>query len=147
MKKRGMEDFLNDKKTDERFKRISFLGIPEKWGERALNVFCIFAFIYICLSFYFKDSSWLITLEGIIGKGASFVTFSFGAIVIVIHLWDKIMFNYKRLQEAERRVEAAEKQVAAVKARLAESETERAALEARIAALEAEKQGSPTSEK
>ena len=67
-------------------------------------------------------------------------------VVIVIHLWDKIMFNYKRVQEAERRAKAAEKRVAAAEARLAESEAERAALEAKLAALEAEKQGDTTSE-
>ena len=128
---------IKNKNPEARARRITFLSIPEKWGERALNVFCVLAVIYAGLAVFFRDSGWMITLETIIGKGAGFVTFSFGTIVIVIHLWDKIMFNYKRVEAAEKRAEAERKRADAEAARNAELEARNAELEARITALEA----------
>ena len=86
------------------------------------------------------------TLNAIFSSVAIFMTFTFGALVILIHGWDWIMFRHKIVQELERRAEAIEKQAEAAekRAEAAEKRAEAAELEitvlkTRIAALEAEK--------
>ena len=83
------------------------------------------------------------TLNAIFSSVAIFMTFTFGALVILIHGWDWIMFRHKIVQEVERRAEAAEKQAEAAERRAEAAESEITVLKARVTTLESEKQGGP----
>ena len=131
--------FLRSQITDERAKRISGLSIPEAWSERALTVFSLLVIVYTFFEVRYettKGKDLMATLNAIFTSVAIFMTFAFGALVILIHGWDLIMFRHKRVQEAEERAKAAEE-----RAKAAESEI--TTLKARVAALELEKQDGP----
>ena len=142
-------EILKNRVTDKRPERISGLSIPAEWGERALTVFSLLVIVYTFFEVRYqiaKGKDVMSTLNAIFSSVAIFMTFTFGALVILIHGWDWIMFRHKIVQELERRAEAAEKQAEAAekqaeaaekRAKAAESEI--AVLKSRVAALEAQK--------
>ena len=135
----GVEKSLKNRTTDKRIGRISGLSIPEEWGERALTVFSLLVIVYTFFEVRYeiaKGKDVMATLNAIFSSVAIFMTFTFGALVILIHGWDWLMFRHKVVQELERRAEAAEERANA-------AESEIAALKARVAALEAKQEGSP----
>ena len=142
-------EILKNQVTDKRPERISGLSIPAEWGERALTVFSLLVIVYTFFEVRYeiaKGKDVMATLNAIFSSVAIFMTFTFGALVILIHGWDWIMFRHKIVQEAGRRAEAAEKQAEAAEkqAEAAEKRAEAAELEitvlkTRVAALEAQK--------
>ena len=141
--------------------RISGLSIPGEWGERALTVFSVLVIVYTFFEVRYeiaKGKDVMATLNAIFSSVAIFMTFTFGALVILIHGWDWIMFRHKIVQEArrsaeaairlaeaaekqaeaaEKQAEAAEKQAEAAEKRAEAAESEITVLKARVAALEA----------
>ena len=136
--------------------RISGLSVPGEWGERALTVFSLLVVVYTFFEVRYeiaKGKDVMATLNAIFSSVAIFMTFTFGALVILIHGWDWIMFRHKIVQEArrsaeaairlaeaaEKQAEAAEKQAEAAEKRAEAAESEITVLKARVAALEADK--------
>ena len=137
---------MKNQTADKRTERISGVSIPAEWGERALTVFSLLVIVYAFFEVRYeaaKGKDLMATLNAIFANVAIFMTFTFGALVILIHGWDWIMFRHKIVQEAARRAEAAERQAEAAERRAEAAESEITALKARVAALEAEKQGGP----
>ena len=140
---------MKNRTSDKRTERVSGLSIPGEWSECALTVFSFLVIVYTFFEVRYeiaKGKAVMATLNAIFSSVAIFMTFTFGALVILIHGWDWIMFRHKIVQELERRAEAAEKQAEAAekRAEAAEKRAEAAELEitvlkTRIAALEAEK--------
>ena len=140
---------MKNRTSDKRSERVSGLSIPGEWSERALTVFSFLVIVYTFFEVRYeiaKAKDVMATLNAIFSSVAIFMTFTFGALVILIHGWDWIMFRHKIVQELERRAEAIEKQAEAAekRAEAAEKRAEAAELEitvlkTRIAALEAEK--------
>ena len=147
---------MKNQTTDKRTERISGLSIPGEWSERALTVFSFLVIVYTFFEVRYevaKGKDVMATLNAIFSSVAIFMTFTFGALVILIHGWDWIMFRHKIVQEAgrraeaairlaeaaEKRAEAAEKRAEAAEKQAEAAESEIAVLKSRVAALEAQK--------
>ena len=137
------EEPLKNQTADKRTERISGVSIPAEWGERALTVFSLLVIVYAFFEVRYeiaKGKDLMATLNAVFANVAIFMTFTFGALVILIHGWDWIMFRHKMVQEAERRAETAIEQAEAAErqAEAAERQAEAAESQARAAERQAE---------